>query len=211
MMEGLSELHEIRLDQVMHRLSASGARSVLDLGCGSGQLLHHLAAEKQFERIVGLEACPRALALARQLLAGHPRSPFPQLQLISGSYTDPQPTLTGFDAAAMVETIEHIKPGQLSAVECVVFGQMRPRVIYVTTPNCEYNSLYGLHPGELREPDHQFEWNRARFAQWAKGVARRNGYRVAFDGVGDEDPELGPPTQAAYFSRVDATWPYAVA
>ena len=203
MMDGITELHDIRLDQVLRRIRASGARRVLDLGCGSGQLLHRLTAEKQFERIVGLEPCPRALAKARQLLADQPQAPFPQLTLINGSYTEPQPSLCGYDAAAMVETIEHIKPGLLSAVEQVVFAQMRPRVIYLTTPNSEYNSLYGLRPGEFREPDHKFEWNRTRFAQWARGVAQRNSYRVVLGGIGDEDPELGPPTQTAYFSLLD--------
>lgn len=179
------------------------ARRVLDLGCGSGQLLHRLAGEKQFEEIVGLETCRHALVRARQLLAAHSQASFSRLALINGSYTEPQPSLCGYDAAAMVETIEHIKPGLLSAAEEIVFGQMRPQVIYLTTPNREYNPLFGLRPGELREPDHKFEWDRARFGQWAQGVARRNGYRVVLGGIGDEDPECGPPTQTAYFSRLD--------
>ena len=201
MMERSSELHELRLDQVLCRIRASGARRVLDLGCGSGQLLHRLAAERQFEEIVGLEICPHALAKARRLLADHPLAPFAHLTLINGSYTEPQPDLSGYDAAVMVETIEHVKPGLLSAVERVVFEQIRPRVIFLTTPNREYNPLFGLHPGELREADHKFEWTRARFGQWVQGVARRNGYRVIQGGIGDEDPELGPPTQTAYFSH----------
>jgi len=203
LMEGLSELHEARLDQVLHRLRASGARRVLDLGCGSGQLLHRLAIERQFEEVVGLETCPRALAQARQLLEDHPQAPFHHLTLINGSYTEPQSGLCGYDAAAMVETIEHIKPGLLSAMELVIFVQMRPRMIYLTTPNREYNPLYGLQPNELREADHKFEWDRARFGRWAHGVARRNRYRVALGGIGDEDPELGPPTQIAQFSLLN--------
>lgn len=203
MMERITALHEIRLDRVLQWLRASGARRVLDLGCGSGMLLHRLATEEQLEQIVGLENCPRSLAKARQLLADHPREPFPQLLLINGSYTEPQPTLADYDAAVMVETIEHIEPGQLSAVERTVFGQMRPRILYLTTPNREYNPLYGLYPDELRDPDHKFEWNRARFAQWAQGVARRNRYRVTLGGIGEEDHEFGPPTQTACFSRLD--------
>lgn len=203
MMEQSTGLHELRLDQVLRRIRASGARRILDLGCGSGQLLHRLVGEKQFEKIVGLETCPHALARARQLLETHSRAPFPQLSLINGSYAEPQPSLCNYDAAAMVETIEHIKPGLLSAAEQVVFAQMRPRVIYLTTPNREYNPLFDLHPGEFREPDHKFEWDRARFSQWARGVAQRNGYRVVLGGIGDEDPELGPPTQTAYFSLLD--------
>lgn len=199
MMQRGSVLHELRLDQVLHRIRASGARRVLDLGCGSGQLLHRLAIEEQFEEIVGLETCPRALMEARQLLESHPQAPFPRLTLLNSSYTESQPSLCGYDAAAMVETIEHVKPELLSAVERVVFAEMRPRVIYLTTPNREYNPLFDLHPGEFREADHKFEWDRARFGQWARGVARRNGYRVIIGGIGDEDPEFGPPTQTAHF------------
>lgn len=202
MMEGISALHEARLDCVLERIRGSGARRILDLGCGSGQLLHRLATVAQFEEIVGLEACPYTLTKARELLAGHPQAAAPRLRLINGSYTEPQPSLTGYDAAAMVETIEHVRPGQLSAVERVVFEQMRPRVVYLTTPNREYNPLFGLHPGELREPDHKFEWDRAKFARWAGGVARRTGYRLTLGGIGDEDAELGPPTHAAYFQCV---------
>lgn len=202
MMEGISVLHETRLDHVLRRVRGSGARRVLDLGCGSGLLLHRLAVESQFDRVVGLETCERALAKARQLLANHPQGPFPQLQLINGSFTEPQPALRDFDFAVMVETIEHVKPGLLSAVEQSVFGQMRPRAIYLTTPNREYNPVFGLHPGEFREADHKFEWDRAKFAQWVHGVARRNGYRAVLGGIGEEDPELGQPTQTAYFSLV---------
>lgn len=203
MMDGISVLHEIRLDLVLRRILATGGRRVLDLGCGSGLLLHRLAVEPQFDTVVGLESCPRTLARARQLLANHPGGPFPRLTLINGSYSEAQPALVDFDVAAMVETIEHVKPGLLSAVEQSVFGQMRPRVIYLTTPNREYNPLFGLQPGEFREADHKFEWDRAKFGQWAHGVARRNGYQVVLGGIGDEDPDLGPPTQTAYFSLVD--------
>jgi len=203
MMEGISELHEARLDQVLRTIKASGARRVLDLGCGSGQLLHRLLREQQFEKIVGLESSSVALATARQLLADKAVSRCARLTLVNGSYTDPQPSLEGYDAAAMVETIEHIKPHLLSAAERVVFGEMRPRIVYLTTPNREYNPLYGLGPDEFRERDHKFEWDRAKFAQWVQGVAGRNGYRVSLGGIGDEDPELGPPTQTVYFVRLE--------
>jgi small RNA 2'-O-methyltransferase len=200
MMDGISILHEIRLDHVLRCIRATGGRRILDLGCGSGLLLDRLATEKQFEDIVGLESCPRALARARQLLAEHPDAPFPHLKLVNGSYAEAQPALRDYDVAVMVETIEHVKPGLLSAVEHSVFGQMRPRVVYLTTPNREYNPLFGLSLDQFREPDHKFEWDRAKFAQWVYGVSRRNGYRVQLGGIGEEDPELGPPTQTAFFS-----------
>ncbi|MFO8024557.1 methyltransferase domain-containing protein [Thiohalophilus sp.] len=201
MMAGMTPLHETRLDQVLRRLKGSGARRVLDLGCGAGHLLYRLARERQFEAIVGLESCTHSLLLARNLLSGYLDDASQRLSLISSSYTEAQPSLCGYDAAAMVETIEHLKPGALSAAEQVVFGQMRPRVVYVTTPNREYNSLYGLSPGQLREADHEFEWDRDRFCLWSQGIARRNGYRVMMGGIGDHDPEFGQPTQTAFFIR----------
>lgn len=200
MMGESASLHEVRLEQVLQRLRASGARRVLDLGCGSGQLLYRLAGEKQFKEIVGLEVCSHSLRQAREMLADHLKGAMARLTLLNGSYTEPQPSLAGYDVAVMVETIEHVKPERLSAAERVVFGQMRPREVYLTTPNREYNPLFDLRPGEFREPDHKFEWDRGKFSQWAHGVARRNGYRVFLGGIGEEDPELGHPTQTAWFS-----------
>ncbi len=198
-----TSLHEVRLNEVLRRLRASGARRVLDLGCGSGQLLYRLAGEQQFEEIVGLEVCSHSLRQAREMLADHLKGALGRLTLLNGSYTKPQPSLVGYDVAAMVETIEHIKPELLSAAEQTVFGQMRPRAVFLTTPNREYNPLFDLRPDEFREPDHKFEWDRGKFNQWAHGVARRNGYRVLLGGIGDQDPEFGYPTQTAWFSLRD--------
>lgn len=123
--------------------------------------------------------------------------------LIRGSYTDSHPQLANYDAAAMIETIEHVRPEQLSRVERAVFSEMRPKQLFMTTPNQEYNPLFDLGPGEFREADHKFEWSRAKFQRWVAGVAGRNGYKVEFGGIGEMDPEFGHPTQTALFTRTD--------
>jgi 3' terminal RNA ribose 2'-O-methyltransferase Hen1 len=61
-------LHEQRLNQVLAVLKDSGARRVLDLGCGEGRLLRLLLKEKQFEEIVGLDVSYRALEIAKRRL-----------------------------------------------------------------------------------------------------------------------------------------------
>lgn len=195
---GTSPLHEERLDSVHRQIRKSGARRVLDLGCGSGALLVRLISDPQFEYIVGLESSGVGLAVARNMFAESLSSG--RLKLVAGSYAEPHPGLVGFDIAAMVETIEHVKPNDLSRVEHAVFGQMRPQRLIMTTPNREYNPLLGLAPGEFREPDHKFEWDRQKFMQWSRGVAGRNGYAVRFSGIGEADPELGAPTQVATFT-----------
>lgn len=203
-----SGLHEQRLDKVFTLVKNTGTTRVLDLGCGSGSFLWRLMQDTQFQDVLGLEHSGESLRQARVKL-----SPFlivndqntsarSRLRLVCGSYTESNPDLADFPVAVMIETIEHIPPGQLSVVEHQVFSGLRPKQLILTTPNSEYNCLYGLQSGEYRDPDHKFEWNRARFRQWARGVAGRNAYRVRFLGIGDEHPELGPPSQLAWFEKL---------
>lgn len=197
-----SELHEDRLDTVVRALLDSGARRVLDLGCGPGELLLRLAREAQFTRIIGIDIDAAVLHEARTLLGLGLPSPDDRIQVRHGSFDAVDATLVGFDAAALVETIEHLDPRRLGRMEVAVFGGMRPGVVLVTTPNQEYNVVHGMAPGERRHPGHRFEWNRARFRQWAQGVAGRNAYAVQFSDIGPLHPEHGSSTQMAQFSRV---------
>src|SRR5262249_612938 len=65
--KGLS-LNEQRLEAVLIALAESGATSVLDLGCGEGNLLRLLLKERQFTRIVGVDVSQRALERAAEKL-----------------------------------------------------------------------------------------------------------------------------------------------
>lgn len=199
--ETSSPLHDERLDAVVRRLADSGARTVLDLGCGSGSLLRRLADDQRFTRLVGVDASATALLVAERTLAPIYPVDGERLSLEHGSFVEMGERLGGFDAAALVETIEHIPPADLSRVERSVFEQMRPRVVVVTTPNREYNPVYGIPEGRLRHEDHEFEWDRARFRRWAEGVGERCGYRIDVELVGPLDALRGTPTQMATFRR----------
>lgn len=191
-------LHAARLEAVLHILLQSGAERVLDLGCGRGELLELLVAEPQFKKILGMDISAEALSAARHLLAGQGEG---RLNLIQGSYTVVDEQCLGFDAALLVETIEHLDPSLLSRLERVVFASYHPRLVIITTPNREYNRVHGLPEGARRHPGHYFEWSRAKFRAWSEGVACRNGYGVAFGDLGESDPLLGSSTQMAVFTR----------
>jgi small RNA 2'-O-methyltransferase len=194
-------LHEARLDAVVRAIVESGARTVLDLGCGAGALLRRLALEPRLTRIVGVDTSLSALRTAERSLAALAPGGDSRIVLQHGSFETPDEHLRGFDAAAMVETIEHVDPAHLSRVERAVFAELRPALVVLTTPNREYNVHYGLAAGELRHPDHRFEWDRAKFAAWSSGVAARHGYRASHEPIGPSDPLLGSPTQMAVFTR----------
>jgi 3' terminal RNA ribose 2'-O-methyltransferase Hen1 len=196
-------LNEQRLGTVMAALKGSGAKRVLDLGCSYGNLLRRLLDDRQFEQIVGLDVSHRALEIAadRLHLDRLPPKQRERIQLIQGSLNYRDKRLAGFDAAAVVEVIEHLDEPRLAAFERVLFGFARPATVVVTTPNVEYNVRFETLPaGHFRHKDHRFEWTRAQFQAWATAVAERFGYTVRFLLIGPEDPEVGSPTQMGVFS-----------
>jgi small RNA 2'-O-methyltransferase len=205
--EGVTELHEERLDAVVGILVGSGAHTVLDLGCGSGALLERLNRDERFTRIVGIDSSIEAVRQAERRLQDLPGGEGDRLRIVHGSFTESDPSLSGFQAIAMIETIEHIPPERLSAMERVVFSELRPSLVVMTTPNREYNARLRLADDEYRHPHHQFEWCRARFRRWAEGVATRNGYRLECLEIGPRDPLLGSPTQMGVFRMRDESLP----
>jgi 3' terminal RNA ribose 2'-O-methyltransferase Hen1 len=197
-------LNEQRLGSVVAALRASGSKRVLDLGCGEAKLIRELFKEKQFEEIVGLDISIRSLEIAqrRLRLERMPTKQAERIKLMHGSLMYRDKRLEGFEAAAVVEVVEHLDPPRLSAFERVLFEFAKPRTVVLTTPNREFNVRWeSLGAGRFRHPDHRFEWTRQEFQDWAKGVADRFGYTVRFLPVGPEDQQLGPPTQMGVFKR----------
>jgi 3' terminal RNA ribose 2'-O-methyltransferase Hen1 len=202
-LEGKVSLRDQRLGSVIAALRSSGARRVLDLGCGGGRLIQALLKDGQFEEILGVDVSARVLEQAARRLHLDRMTPKQRdrVRLVHGSLTYRDSRLAGFDAAAVVEVIEHLDPPRLGAFERVLFAQAKPTTVVVTTPNVEYNVRFeGLPAGSLRHRDHRFEWTRAQFKDWANAAAGRHGYSVRFLPVGDADPVVGPPTQMAVFS-----------
>ncbi len=202
--EGQITLNEQRLGAVLAALKSTGATRVLDLGCGEGKLLQALLKEKQFTEIVGMDVSHRALEIAHDRLHYDRLPPVQKerLRFLHGSLIYRDQRLAGFDAAAVVEVIEHLDAARLAAFERMLFECAKPKSIVITTPNREYNVKWeSLPAGKFRHRDHRFEWTRAEFQTWANGVATRFGYSVRFLPVGREDSSVGSPTQMGVFER----------
>ena len=112
---------------------------MLDLGCGEGRLLRGLLKEKQFHEIVGMDVAFRSLENARDKLRLDRLPPLQaqRIKLMQGSLTYRDDRLHGFDAAAVVEVIEHLDETRLLAFERVLFEFAAPKTVVLTTPNRE--------------------------------------------------------------------------
>src|SRR5438105_3437400 len=191
---------------VLSVLRGLGVKRIIDLGCGEGKLLRYLLADPQFESILGMNVSWRSLEIAKERLKLDqlPEKQKARISLIQGSLMYRDGRLGGFDAAAVIEVIEHLETPRLSAFERVLFEFAHPAHAVIRTPNAEYNSVFETLPaGQFRHRDHRFEWTRAEFEEWAQAVAARFGYVARSQPIGPEDPERGAPTQMAIFSRQD--------
>ncbi|MCP4426020.1 MAG: methyltransferase domain-containing protein, partial [Chloroflexi bacterium] len=200
-------LHQQRLTAVTEAIKTSDAQTVLDLGCGEGKLLRLLLKEKQFSHILGMDISLRALEIARDRLRLDRLSPKQQerITLQHGSLMYRDRRLDGYDAAAVVEVIEHLDPPRLAAFERVLFEFAQPGTVVVTTPNREYNVMWpSLPAGQFRHRDHRFEWSRAEFQTWAERIAEKYSYAVTFAPLGPEDETVGAPSQMSVFRRVNS-------
>lgn len=201
-------LNEQRYKSVIAALKAANAKQIVDVGCGEGKLLRHLLEQPDFTEIVGLDVSHRALEIAaeRLKLERLPDKLREKIKLLHGSLTYRDKRLENFDAATVVEVIEHLDEPRLRAFERVLFEFANPKNVILTTPNSEYNALFETLPaGKFRHADHRFEWTRREFQDWANTVAEKFGYQARFESIGATNETHGAPTQMAVFERKQST------
>jgi 3' terminal RNA ribose 2'-O-methyltransferase Hen1 len=197
-------LNQQRMETVAAALKANGVNKIVDLGCGEGKLLKLLLKEPTFQAILGMDVTYKSLEFAQErVLDKLPMHQKGRLQLIQGSLNYRDARIAGYDAATVIEVIEHMELDRLKAFERVLFEFARPKIAIVTTPNIEYNVKFeNLPAGKLRHPDHRFEWTRAEFQAWAQLISDRYKYSVEFGSIGDVDLAVGSPTQMAIFKAI---------
>lgn len=195
-------LNDQRLEAVVSTLRNHHVESVIDLGCGEGKLLKLLMKERPIKRIAGMDVSFSVLKRASNRLNldrlnDRARE---RVNLFQSSLTYKDERFEHYDAACIVEVIEHLDLPRLKSLERVVFEYARPKVVIITTPNKEYNAVYAMEEDSFRHADHRFEWTRAEFEKWAKEVADSFGYQVEFKPIGDVDENYGGATQMGVFT-----------
>ncbi|MDE6724635.1 MAG: 3' terminal RNA ribose 2'-O-methyltransferase Hen1, partial [Ruminiclostridium sp.] len=197
-------LNTRRMEAVKNAVLASGAASVIDLGCGECRLTSLLLNESQIAKVTACDISVSVLEKAAQRLHLDRMQTFRKnkLTLMQASLTYRDKRFEGYDCACVVEVIEHIEPMRIPAFERAVFEFAAPRTVILTTPNREYNANYENMPeNTLRHGDHRFEWTRAEFRQWTEHICEKFGYTCEISGIGDIDDKLGTPTQMGVFTK----------
>ncbi len=197
-------LNTQRMETVRNAVLASGASTVIDLGCGECRLTSLLLNEPQIKKVTACDVSVSVLEKAAQRLHLDRMQPYRKnkLTLMQASLTYRDNRFSGYDCACVIEVIEHIEPMRIPAFERAVFAFAAPATVILTTPNREYNANYEhMQENALRHGDHRFEWTRAEFRAWTEHVCETFGYTCAISGIGDMDEKYGTPTQMAVFCK----------
>jgi len=199
-------LNERRMATVIDLLLAHGAELVIDLGCGEGRVIERMVSEPSIRQIVGVDFSREAVDRAADRLKldegeiGRLRRR--RIWVAAHDLLQSAPEVDRADAVVAVEVIEHIEIEHLERLAEVVFGQLTPSLVVLTTPNREYNVHLDLPElDSFRHTDHRFEWTRQEFRHWATQVADKFRYQVTLAAIGEERPGTGAQTQLGIFRR----------
>lgn len=203
--EKKQNLHDKRLQMVANAIQELGVKSVLDLGCGEGKLLKLLLKQKQLLKIAATDVAYKELLKAKENLYYEEMSPKQKerISFFQGSVMYKDRRMEGFEAIAVVEVIEHLELNRLKAFEQVLFQFAKPKYVILTTPNKEFNVMFDKMENEdMRHEDHRFEWTRKEFLDWANKISEKYEYYVEIKGIGEEEKNVGTPSQMAIFKKI---------
>jgi 2-polyprenyl-3-methyl-5-hydroxy-6-metoxy-1,4-benzoquinol methylase len=111
-----------RLNRVKELLGPYKGQSILDAGCGDGRFCYELRLENV--RLTGVDFSEKALAFARAFVPGVP--------FIAGDLRNLE-LPEKYDGAAMLETVEHIKPDEITSVLKGLASHLKPGAMAVFT------------------------------------------------------------------------------
>ncbi|KAF1761523.1 hypothetical protein GCK72_009779 [Caenorhabditis remanei] len=161
--------------------------------------------------VLSVDIDPVSLSVGQQLLEKHLNQ---QGDIISsetglpvlmrsylGDILEPDHRFADVDAIVSLEVVEHISLEDAKKFVNNVLGTLIPRIFIFSTPNHEYNTVFGMKPGEFRHDDHKFEMNRKEFSDWLEELSIRFPHYLIepphFIGMTPKYEDLSGASQAA--------------
>jgi 3' terminal RNA ribose 2'-O-methyltransferase Hen1 len=195
-------LNDLRYEAIINYIKALPKNeSIVDLGAGEGKLSVKLGFIEGVQEILSVEPSNKARLKAMERFEQiKEKQGFVEPKSVPGSLYYFDERLINKDVMILCEVIEHIEEYRLARVFETIFKDYRPNVLILTTPNQEYNVIYDMDE-KMRHHDHRFEWTRAEFREKCEAWLSSYPYQVSFQGIGEEHPTFGQPTQMAIFTR----------
>ena len=109
--------------RLLARLVPETARTVLDLGCGTGLELDALFALRRNIAVTGVDLCPEMLAKLKEK--------HPQVFTVCGDYFSVDLGRGRYDCAITFESLHHFSPEQKFGLFQKVFHALKPGSVYV--------------------------------------------------------------------------------
>lgn len=109
--------------RLMARLVPETARTVLDLGCGTGLELDALFALRRNIAVTGIDLCPDMLAKLREK--------HPQVFTVCGDYFTADLGRARYDCAITFESLHHFTPEKKLGLFQKVFRALKPGGVYL--------------------------------------------------------------------------------
>ena len=199
-------LNDQRLETVKKTIIENNCKTVLDYGCGEGNLESILANESSISQITFTDISFNALKNTKFRIRSKMKNEdydnkFSSFQS-SLLYRDER--CRNFDCICLIEVIEHIELNRLDTIVENIFGYYKSKIIIITTPNREYNIKYEfLEEDKLRHPDHRFEFTRDEFYKFVNNIVDndRYPYNAIIESIGEIDDTVGSPTMMAVFYK----------
>ena len=195
-------LNDLRYEAILNVISTLAHReTIVDLGAGEGRLSVQLGFVDGVKEILSIEPSNKARLKAIERFGQViDKEGYIEPQSLAGSLFYFDSRLQNKDIIILCEVIEHIDQERLPKIFDTILQDYRPKTLIVTTPNKEYNVVYDMDEA-MRHDDHRFEWTRAEFAQHVEKWTQNYPYQISIQGIGEEHPAYGQPTQMAIFRR----------
>ena len=143
-----------RYHYVINLLKEYKCATYMDVGCAECNLLRYAknSNELNLNLIIGVDLDTDLLKESKEKFVllydlVHAREHPLDLYLINGDISRPPryflDKVENVDCISLVEVIEHMYPDTLKRTLSTIFGQIKPRMVVMTTPNSEFNVVFG--------------------------------------------------------------------
>lgn len=200
--ETKTPLGKLRYSAFSDKIRELDVSSVVDMGAGEGRLLELFVQNENLEEIFACEPTLRGIEKMKRLTEILHRKKKVKVEptILQSSLFYQDERLVGKDALVLCEVIEHIEIERIDDVLSNLLSFYQPTYLIFSTPNYEYNDVYGLE-GKFRHNDHRFEMTRNEFFDFANKHAIEQNYSLEIIGIGEEHETLGFPTQMAILKK----------